>query len=186
MDRRRTRPQPHSRMGRTIPPRLRRGDGNRRLCDGPCHQSRHSLGDSHHPRRHDRRDHRNRICFCCVARQGTVSGAEHPRLAIRHGLDDLACPGDQWGHTGDVAGAGYTAAGHAHYVGCRAILRGAGVVHPGDVLHAQLASHRARPCLDRGPGEGLRGCGHRRQQLLFQAGGLLDVVIHRRRSPAPS
>ena len=70
------------------------------------------------------------------------------------------------------AGAGYPIAGLAHNLGCRTILHRTGLVHHGDILHAQSATNGTRPCPHRGSGKGLCRRRHRREQLLLQASGL--------------
>ena len=105
-DRRRSRPQPDSRMGGTIPPWLCRRDGNRRLRSGPCHEIRNPLGNRHHPCRIDGGDHWERLRLRRAARQGFVPGALYPRLAVRHGLDDLPRTRDQRRYSGHFTGAG--------------------------------------------------------------------------------
>ena len=64
---------------------------------------------------------------------------------------------------------------------CGAVLRCAGLVPAGDDVHAEPAPHRARPRAGGGAREGLRRRGHRRAELPLQAGGVRDLVLHRRR-----
>jgi branched-chain amino acid transport system permease protein len=91
-------------------------------------------------------------------------------------------PAISGGVAGHAAGAGDAAAGPAHHAPrYRAVLRGAGLVPAGDAVHAEPAPHRAGPRAGGRAREGLRRRGDRRAQPVLQAGGLRDLVVHRRR-----
>ena len=117
---RRTWPQPDSGLGGAIPPWLCCGDGNRRLCDGPCYQSRYPLGNRHHSWRTDGRNYWNRLCLCCTACQGLVPCPQHPAPCSLSWIGRvLRTSRNQRRHSGHSAGTGYPIAGLAHHFGRR-------------------------------------------------------------------